>query len=67
LYSKAQGREPAADRRLLHPVTGTTKRLSLYPVTLFEIDGTRVKIGLIPRPRDGSPVLDIRLASTRAD
>jgi hypothetical protein len=48
------------------------------PVTVREIDpllradygatsGTRVKIGPIPQPRDGTPVVDIKSASTCAD
>ena len=52
--------------------------LGLHPVTVREIDPpsregygatrrTRVKIGPIPQPRDGTPVVDIKSASTRAD
>jgi tRNA-Thr(GGU) m(6)t(6)A37 methyltransferase TsaA len=40
--------------------------LGLHPVTVREIDGTRVMIGPIPQPRDGTPVVDIK-SSTRAD
>ena len=50
----------------------------LHPVTVREIDppsregygatsGTRRKIGPIPQPRDGTPVVDIQSVSTRAD
>jgi tRNA-Thr(GGU) m(6)t(6)A37 methyltransferase TsaA len=37
--------------------------LGLHPVTVREIDGTRVKIEAF----DGTPVVDIKSASTRAD
>ena len=40
--------------------------LGLHPVTVREIDGTRVKIGPI-EAFDGTPVIDIKSASTRAD
>src|SRR4030095_13486690 len=40
--------------------------LGLHPVTVREIDGTRVKIGPI-EALDGTPVVDIKSASTRAD
>ena len=40
--------------------------LGLHPVTVREIDGTRVKIGPI-EAFDGTPVVDIKSASTRAD
>ncbi len=40
--------------------------LGLHPVTVREIDGTRVKIGPI-EVFDGTPVVDIRSASTRAE
>ena len=40
--------------------------LGLHPVTVREIDGTRVKIGPI-EVFDGTPVVDIKSASTRAD
>ena len=39
--------------------------LGLHPVTVREIDGTRVKIGPI-ETFDGTPVVDIKSASTRA-
>ena len=39
--------------------------LGLHPVTVREIDGTRVKIGPI-EAFDGTPVVDIKSASTRA-
>src|ERR1043166_3497734 len=40
--------------------------VGLHPVTVREIDGTRVKIGPI-EAFDGTPVVDIKSASTRAD
>lgn len=40
--------------------------LGLHPVTVREIDGHRVKIGPI-EAFDGTPVVDIKSASTRAD
>ncbi len=40
--------------------------LGLHPVTVREIEGTRVKIGPI-EAFDGTPVVDIKSASTRAD
>jgi tRNA-Thr(GGU) m(6)t(6)A37 methyltransferase TsaA len=40
--------------------------LGLHPVTVCEIDGIRVKIGPI-EAFDGTPVVDIKSASTRAD
>ena len=40
--------------------------LGLHPVTVREIAGTRVKIGPI-EVFDGTPVVDIKSASTRAD
>ncbi len=40
--------------------------LGLHPVTVREIDGTRVKIGPI-EAFDSTPVVDIKSASTRAD
>ncbi len=40
--------------------------LGLHPVTVREIDGTRVKIGPI-EAFHGTPVVDIKSASTRAD
>jgi tRNA-Thr(GGU) m(6)t(6)A37 methyltransferase TsaA len=40
--------------------------LGLHPVTVREINGTRVKIGPI-EVFDGTPVVDIKSASTRAD
>jgi tRNA-Thr(GGU) m(6)t(6)A37 methyltransferase TsaA len=40
--------------------------LGLHPVTVREIDGTRMKIGPI-EAFDGTPVVDIKSASTRAD
>ena len=40
--------------------------LGLHPVTVREIHGTRVKIGPI-EAFDGTPVVDIKSASTRAD
>lgn len=40
--------------------------LGLHPVTVREIDGTHVKIGPI-EVFDGTPVVDIKSASTRAD
>ncbi len=40
--------------------------LALHPVTVREIDGTRLKIGPI-EAFDGTPVVDIKSASTRAD
>jgi tRNA-Thr(GGU) m(6)t(6)A37 methyltransferase TsaA len=40
--------------------------LGLHPVTVREIDGSRVKIGPI-EAFDGTPVVDIKSASTRAD
>jgi tRNA-Thr(GGU) m(6)t(6)A37 methyltransferase TsaA len=40
--------------------------LGLHPVTVREIDGMRVKIGPI-EAFDGSPVVDIKSASARAD
>jgi tRNA-Thr(GGU) m(6)t(6)A37 methyltransferase TsaA len=40
--------------------------LGLHPVTVREIDGTRLKIGPI-EVFDGTPVVDIKSASTRAD
>jgi tRNA-Thr(GGU) m(6)t(6)A37 methyltransferase TsaA len=40
--------------------------LGLHPVTVREINGTRVKIGPI-ETLDGTPVVDIKSASTRAD
>ena len=39
--------------------------LGLHPVTVREIDGTRIKIGPI-EVFDGTPVVDIKSASTRA-
>jgi tRNA-Thr(GGU) m(6)t(6)A37 methyltransferase TsaA len=40
--------------------------LGLHPVTVREIDRTRIKIGPI-EAFDGTPVVDIKSASTRAD
>jgi tRNA-Thr(GGU) m(6)t(6)A37 methyltransferase TsaA len=40
--------------------------LGLHPVTVREMDGTRIKIGPI-EAFDGTPVVDIKSASTRAD
>ncbi|HKP04584.1 MAG TPA: tRNA (N6-threonylcarbamoyladenosine(37)-N6)-methyltransferase TrmO [Chthoniobacterales bacterium] len=40
--------------------------LGLHPVIVREIDGTRLKIGPI-EAFDGTPVVDIKSASTRAD
>jgi tRNA-Thr(GGU) m(6)t(6)A37 methyltransferase TsaA len=40
--------------------------LGLHPVTVREIDDTRLKIGPI-EVFDGTPVVDIKSASTRAD
>ena len=40
--------------------------LGLHPVTVHEIDGARIKIGPI-EVFDGTPVVDIKSASTRAD
>ncbi len=40
--------------------------LGLHPVTVREIAGTRVKVGPI-EAFDGTPVVDIKSASTRAD
>ena len=40
--------------------------LGLHPVTVREIDGTRIKIRPI-EAFDGTPVVDIKSASTRAD
>lgn len=40
--------------------------LGLHPVTVREIDGTRIKIGPI-EVFDRTPVVDIKSASTRAD
>jgi tRNA-Thr(GGU) m(6)t(6)A37 methyltransferase TsaA len=40
--------------------------LGLHPVTVREISGTRVRIGPI-EVFDGTPVVDIKSASTRAD
>jgi tRNA-Thr(GGU) m(6)t(6)A37 methyltransferase TsaA len=40
--------------------------LGLHPVTLRAIEGTRLKIGPI-EAFDGTPVVDIKSASTRAD
>jgi hypothetical protein len=40
--------------------------LGLHSVTVREIDGTRVKIGPI-EAFDGTPVVDVKSASTRAD
>ena len=40
--------------------------LGLHPVTVRSIDGTRLKIGPI-EAFDGTPVVDIKSASTRAD
>jgi tRNA-Thr(GGU) m(6)t(6)A37 methyltransferase TsaA len=40
--------------------------LGLHPVTVREIDGRRLKIGPI-EAFDGTPVVDIKSASTRAD
>ena len=63
---------PRSDAR--RPVTGvfyTRSRarpnpLGLHPVTVREIEGRRVKIGPI-EVFDGTPVVDIKSASTRAD
>jgi tRNA (Thr-GGU) A37 N-methylase len=41
-------------------------RSALHPVTVREIDGTRLKIGPI-EAFDGTPVVDIKSASTRTD
>jgi tRNA-Thr(GGU) m(6)t(6)A37 methyltransferase TsaA len=40
--------------------------LGLHPVTVLEIHGTRLKIGPI-EAFDGTPVIDIKSASTRAN
>ena len=40
--------------------------LGLHPVTVRAIEGTRLKIGPI-EAFDGTPVVDIKSASTRAD
>ena len=40
--------------------------LGLHPVTVREIEGTRLKVGPI-EAFDGTPVVDIKSASTRAD
>ena len=57
-----------------HPLTGVfytrsparPNPLGLHPVTVREIDGARVKVGPI-EAFDGTPVVDIKSASTRAD
>jgi tRNA-Thr(GGU) m(6)t(6)A37 methyltransferase TsaA len=57
-----------------HPLTGVfytrsparPNPLGLHPVTVRDIDGMRVKIGPI-EVFDGTPVVDIKSASTRAD
>jgi tRNA-Thr(GGU) m(6)t(6)A37 methyltransferase TsaA len=45
---------------------GRPNPLGLHPVTVREIDGRRMKIGPI-EVFDGTPVVDIKSASTRAD
>jgi tRNA-Thr(GGU) m(6)t(6)A37 methyltransferase TsaA len=40
--------------------------VGLHPVTVREIDGSRIKVGPI-EAFDGTPVVDIKSASTRAD
>jgi tRNA-Thr(GGU) m(6)t(6)A37 methyltransferase TsaA len=45
---------------------GRPNPLGLHPVTVREIDGTRLKIGPI-EAFDGTPVVDIKSASTRAE
>lgn len=63
---------PRSDPR--RPVTGVfytrsparPNPLGLHPVTVLEIDGMRLKIGPI-EVFDGTPVVDIKSASTRAD
>jgi len=40
--------------------------LGLHPVTVLAIEGTRLKVGPI-EAFDGTPVVDIKSASTRAD
>ena len=63
---------PRGDER--RPLTGVfytrsparPNPLGLHPVTVREIDGTRLKIGPI-EAFDGTPVVDIKSASTRAD
>jgi len=51
---------------LLRAPTARPTLLGLHPVTIREIDGTRVKIRPI-EALDGTPVVDIKSASTRAD
>lgn len=66
------GNHPRSDES--RPLTGVfytrsparPNPLGLHPVTVREIDGTRVKIGPI-EVFDGTPVVDIKSASTRAD
>src|SRR4051812_27782724 len=63
---------PRGDER--RPLTGVfytrsparPNPLGLHPVTVREIEGTRLKIGPI-EVFDGTPVVDIKSASTRAD
>jgi tRNA-Thr(GGU) m(6)t(6)A37 methyltransferase TsaA len=45
---------------------GRPNPLGLHPVTVREIDDTRVRIGPI-EAFDGTPIIDIKSASTRAD
>jgi tRNA-Thr(GGU) m(6)t(6)A37 methyltransferase TsaA len=45
---------------------GRPNPLGLHPVTVRAIEGTRLKIGPI-EAFDGTPVVDIKSASTRAD
>ncbi len=56
LYRRAQTRTAG----------GSVTPLRLHPVTVREIDGTRVKIGP-SEVFNGTPVVDIKSASTRAD
>lgn len=47
-----------------HPRSDESRPLTLHPVTVREIDGTRVKIGPF-EAFDGTPVVDIKSALRR--
>ncbi len=60
------GQFPLVRFRGLRHLPPRPNPLGLHPVTVREIDGTRVTIGPI-EVFDGTPVVDIKSASTRPD
>ena len=54
------------NRQICEDAPRQGRKVGLHPVTVREIDGTCVKAGPI-EAFDGTPVVDIKSASTRAD